>query len=93
MPRRERASRSGSESAKREAENLDARGQKFKLLSVTGDSFQFVNGSSSRTATIVYQPIPGQAEPSTRDETVVSVIIAAASAILLPMSHISWMCG
>ena len=35
----------------------------------------------------------GHAEPSSREETVVSVISAAPSAILLPMLHISLMCG
>jgi hypothetical protein len=42
---------------------LDAKGQKYKVAAVTGDSFSFVNGSASRTATIVYHPSAGQAEP------------------------------
>ena len=35
----------------------------------------------------------GQAEPSTRDVTVVSVITAAACDMRSPMSHISLMCS
>ncbi len=42
---------------------VDAKGQKFKTGSVTADGTNFVNGSISRTATIVYQANPGQAEP------------------------------
>jgi hypothetical protein len=42
---------------------VDAKGQKYKLGNVSGDSLNFVNGSSSRTATIQYLPNPGQAEP------------------------------
>jgi hypothetical protein len=43
---------------------LDARGQKFKVAAVTADSFNFVNGSTSRVATIEFAPNPGQADPS-----------------------------
>jgi hypothetical protein len=42
---------------------VDAKGQKFKLGTITNDGFNFVNGSSTRSATIVFQPNPGQAEP------------------------------
>jgi hypothetical protein len=42
---------------------IDAKGQKYKATKVIGDSFNFVNGSSSRTVTIYFQPNPGQAEP------------------------------
>ena len=42
---------------------VDAKGQKYRATKVIGDSFNFVNGSSSRTVTILFQPNPGQAEP------------------------------
>ncbi len=42
---------------------LDAKGQKYKVSSVANDSFNFVNGSCTRSATIVFQPSPGQGEP------------------------------
>jgi hypothetical protein len=42
---------------------LDAKGQKFKVASIANDSFNFVNGSSTRSATIVFQANAGQAEP------------------------------
>jgi len=42
---------------------VDAKGQKYRATKVIGDSFNFVNGSSSRTVTIFFQPNPGQAEP------------------------------
>ena len=42
---------------------------------------------------IVLLKCPGHAEPSTFHDTVVSVIIAAACAILLPRSHSSLMRG
>jgi hypothetical protein len=42
---------------------LDAKGQKFKVVAVTGDSFNFVNGLTTRTATIQFQPNPDQGEP------------------------------
>jgi hypothetical protein len=42
---------------------VDAKGQKFKVGGVTSDSINFVNGSTSRTVTIVYQRNVDQAEP------------------------------
>jgi hypothetical protein len=42
---------------------VDSKGQKFKVAGVSSDSISFVNGSSSRTVTIVYQPNADQAEP------------------------------
>lgn len=42
---------------------VDAKGQKYKVSSVAGDTFQFVNGSTARNATIVYQANPGQGAP------------------------------
>jgi hypothetical protein len=42
---------------------VDAKGKKFELGNVSADSFNFVNGSSSRTATILYLPRAGQTEP------------------------------
>jgi hypothetical protein len=43
---------------------LDAKGQKFRPIGLTNDSFNFVNGTASRSGTITYQPTQGQAEPS-----------------------------
>lgn len=43
---------------------IDAKGQKFKIASIPSDGISISNGSSSRTATVVYQPNPGQAAPS-----------------------------
>jgi hypothetical protein len=43
---------------------LDSKGQKYKVGSITSDSFHFLNGTTSRTATVVYQANAGQAEPS-----------------------------
>ena len=43
---------------------VDAKGQKFKTVSVSNDSFNMSNGSTSRNATLVFQANPGQAEPS-----------------------------
>lgn len=43
---------------------FDTKGQKFKLTEVRSDSNNIVNGSYSRTATIIYQANPGQAAPS-----------------------------
>jgi hypothetical protein len=42
---------------------VDSKGKKFELGDVSADSFNFVNGSSSRTATILYVPHAGQTEP------------------------------
>jgi hypothetical protein len=42
---------------------VDAKGQKFRVASIANDGFNFVNGSSTRSATIVFQPNPGQGEP------------------------------
>ena len=53
----------GANNAKDLPDLLDAKGQKFKIHNVANDSVNFVNGSSSRTATIIFQPNPGQAGP------------------------------
>jgi hypothetical protein len=42
---------------------LDDKGQKFKISSVANDGYNFVNGSSTRSATIVFAPNPGQGAP------------------------------
>ncbi len=42
---------------------LDAKGQKFRVANLLNDSFNFVNGSTTRNATIVFAPNPGQVEP------------------------------
>jgi hypothetical protein len=42
---------------------VDAKGQKFKLTGASNESFVMNNGATSRTATLTYQPNPGQAEP------------------------------
>ena len=42
---------------------VDTKGKKFELGNVSADSFNFVNGSSSRAATILYLPTEGQSEP------------------------------
>ncbi len=53
----------GANNSKGLPDLLDAKGQKFKINSVANDSVNFVNGSTSRNATIVFQPNPGQAAP------------------------------
>jgi len=42
---------------------VDAKGQKFRIASLQNDSTNISGGSISRSATIVFSPNPGQAEP------------------------------
>jgi hypothetical protein len=42
---------------------LDSKGQKLTLTGVSSDSVNFVNGSTARTATMLFQPTPSPAEP------------------------------
>ncbi len=42
---------------------VDAKGQKFQVLTVTADTTTINNGGVVRTATIVYRPNPGQDTP------------------------------
>ncbi len=54
----------GSGNTKDLPDLVDAKGEKFKVVNVDNDAFSFVNGGSSRSAQILFQANPGQAEPS-----------------------------
>ncbi len=42
---------------------LDAKGRKFKIANVEGDTINFINGSTTRTAQILFEANPGQGAP------------------------------
>jgi hypothetical protein len=54
---------SGDGSNKDLPDLLDAKGQKYKVVNVNGDAFNFINGMTSRNASIQFQANPGQGEP------------------------------
>jgi hypothetical protein len=59
-----RVSTAGTGSVKDLPDLIDAKGQKFTRAKASDDTFNVVNDTRSRTVTVLYQPNPGQAEPS-----------------------------
>ena len=64
----------------------------YSIVLATGATL-FAAGKTNIVSATVLSMCCGQADPSSREETFVSVISAAPSAIWLPMAHISLMCG